>query len=136
MSAVIENDEDCYGYIYCMWNEMYGKDSYKIGCAKNVQKRLKAYTTSYKTPVQLKYTSCRVPNYKTVEQKIFKRLQKYRSVSNREFFDCNISIIITEIDNITKSADDENDEDVKYVDNEKMFSKLSKENDIEIYGSP
>lgn len=28
------------GYIYCIHNEMYGDNIYKIGCSKNVNKRL------------------------------------------------------------------------------------------------
>ena len=54
------------GHVYIIYNDMYvtvrykqyGDDVYKIGKAKDITKRLNAYTTSYITPVELLFLWC------------------------------------------------------------------------------
>jgi hypothetical protein len=81
--------KDTIGYIYILYNDMYqqyGQEIYKIGKSKNIDKRIKSYTTSYINPVEIIYRSKRCVDYTLAECLIFQKLISYRIKSNREFF--------------------------------------------------
>ena len=77
------------GFIYILYNEVfnyYGENVFKIGKTNNIEHRLKAYTTSYIKPCEIKFLSSKCINYDLAESFIFELLNKYRIVNNREFF--------------------------------------------------
>ncbi|AYV82821.1 MAG: superfamily II helicase [Hyperionvirus sp.] len=88
------------GYLYCLYNEVYqfyGLNVFKIGCAGNVEHRIKVYNTSFITKCEVKVQSAILQHYKYAEKLLFKLLAHYRIAKNREFFQCNIDIIETKI---------------------------------------
>lgn len=89
-----------YGYIYIFYNEAFEKDSYKIGCTKNVKNRLGTFRTSYLKPCEVKFISKKVNNYKKFEQKCFDALKNYRMASNREFFKGDLNVFINIIESL------------------------------------
>ena len=93
------------GHLYILYNPMYqfyGKNVYKLGKAINCQKRCHQYTTSYIEPPELKHCSERVPCYGLAERLLFQKLRKYRISSKREFFRCEIEIIVNHMNDVTK----------------------------------
>ena len=107
------------GHVYIIYNDIYiavrytqyGDDVYKIGKAKDITKRLNAYTTSYITPVELVFLSASCKDAQYAEQTVFAQLKKHRIVKNREFFKCGkakiiatIETVINEINNMTDEA--------------------------------
>lgn len=98
------------GYLYCLFNVMFlyhGKDVYKLGYCIDVESRLKGYTTSYIYSSEIKYKSEKIENVNLAETILFFKLERYRIVSNREFFNCNLEIIIKaikEVENIIKNT--------------------------------
>lgn len=98
-----ENNDE--GYLYCMWNpifEFYGDNTYKLGCAKDVDKRIASYSTSYPDPCQEKLRSVKVHNYRIAERLLFHYLSKNRMRSNREFFQASLREIQTTIFRVEK----------------------------------
>jgi hypothetical protein len=88
------------GYIYVLYNDMfrhYGENVYKIGCSKQPTVRLLDYTTSYKDPSVIKYTSSKFNNKLKAEKYLFKLIDEYRMESNREFFELSLNEIIENI---------------------------------------
>ena len=91
--------------------KQYGDDVYKIGKAKDITKRLNAYTTSYITPSELVFLSASCKDAQYAEQTVFAQLKKHRIVKNREFFKCGkakiiatIEMVISDINNMSDSA--------------------------------
>lgn len=108
-----ENELDNNGYIYVLYNEMfkiYGEHIKKIGKAKDINKRLKGYTTSYITPPIILYRSNICKNYSLAESCIFTKIKDKRIKPNREFFNIELNEVIEIID---KTIDDINDDFVK-----------------------
>ena len=123
-------DTNVPGYLYCLYNKVYdtyGNSVYKLGKSINVKRRLGSYSTSYLNPSELKYTSQKVKYYSYAEKLLFLKLKKYKLRSNREFFDCELAIIIKNID-----------ETVKFINNNSKteilntLNKSSKYNKIDL----
>ena len=97
------------GYLYCIHNEIYkhyGENVYKLGCAKNVRKRLNGYTTYYLEPSEIKHESNIIKCNFIAESILFSKLQQYRIKANREFFNCNLEIIKKTIDEVEQEIKD------------------------------
>ncbi len=91
------------GYIYCLYNEVYnyyGDNVYKIGETNNIEKRMRSYTTSYIYPSEFKIQSEKICDSMLAEKLVFYYLKDYRIESNREFFQCELSIIKEKFDTI------------------------------------
>tara|TARA_B100001094_G_scaffold90597_1_gene86610 strand:- start:185 stop:973 length:789 start_codon:yes stop_codon:yes gene_type:complete len=91
------------GYVYVMSNEAYtafghGDHVYKVGKAKNVEKRLLAYTTQILTPTTVAYASDKFNDYTKAEGIVKNLLKDCRIQSNREFFRADIGYIINRIE--------------------------------------
>lgn len=110
-----EDDENSInGELYCLYNEMYnyyGNNVRKLGNAGHAEKRMKNYCTSYVTPCEIQYKSKRIRNKRLAESILFIRLADFRVVANREFFNCDLEIIKTEINYVCDLFD-------KYTDDE------------------
>ena len=65
------------GVIYCVYNEMYGENVYKLGKTSTFQKRLNSYSTYYITPIELKYHR-NVHNITLAETLLFDKLQLFQ----------------------------------------------------------
>ncbi len=89
------------GYVYVLYNPIYAMygELYKIGRAKNINDRLKSYTTSYPEESEIKY-SIRHPYYKELEKVVHLTLKEHRMSSNREFFKCSLDLIKETIDKV------------------------------------
>lgn len=88
------------GYVYVLYNEVfehYGPNVYKLGKSTNPDKRLCQYTPSYMMPSKLEYVSDLVSDCSVCELLCFYSLKYYRTVSNREFFQCKLSVICNQI---------------------------------------
>ena len=88
------------GYIYVLQNSAFnewGDNVFKIGCSRDTQKRLAAYTTAYITPSTIVHTSQWFDDKFKAEKYLFKSLEKYRITNNREFFKAELKHIILEI---------------------------------------
>ena len=98
--------ESTAGYIYVMYNEMfgfYGEDVYKIGKTNNIGSRVASYTTSYITPVEVKYISPLASDYSLAERAVFQRLDGVRIARRREFFKVNVAEAVEIIEEIVAS---------------------------------
>jgi hypothetical protein len=96
------------GYIYILYNNMFdhfGNNVYKVGETIDINNRIKGYTTCYIDPVEIKYLSKQLTNKSLAEAMVFNKLSKYRINSNREFFKCEVDIIISVINNIETQFD-------------------------------
>ena len=94
------------GWIYCIHNAMFGEGIYKLGCAKDIKKRVNSYTTSYIEPVRVMHI-VEIEDYMRVEKMMFKILERYRIKARREFFKCEIGEIKDVMDSIVKIKSDE-----------------------------
>ena len=106
------------GYIYVIYNPMYdhyGKNIYKIGETSNPQKRLDNYTTPYIDPCKLAYQSIKLPDSKLAETIVFERLSTYRIRQEREFFQCEISHIISIIEFMAQQLLKLNTDEIIYL---------------------
>lgn len=93
------------GLLYCISHYTYkldGDNVYKLGRAKDIDKRLGNYITYYIKPVTLEYNSPSIPYHDIAESILFDKLREFRVVPNREFFDCQLDIIKKSIDDITQ----------------------------------
>lgn len=102
------------GFLYCLWNIIYtyyGENVYKLGCSNDIQRRLLNYCTSYIEPSTIIYSTKELRNKILAEKILFKKLNRYRMSSNREFFKCDKETIKQEFENIEILFD-------KYTDNE------------------
>ena len=100
--ACVVNTESIAGVIYCVHNNMYnyyGINVYKIGRTNDFLKREKQYTTPYIEISTVKYI-VKVYDNIIAEKLIFKRLNNFRIVKNREFFNCEFDIIKQTMDNV------------------------------------
>lgn len=95
-SEVIEG-----GYVYVLYNPIYDRygEIYKIGQAKNINERLKSYSTSYPEESEIKYY-IKHPYYKEIERLVHLTIKEYRMYDNREFFDCSLELIKETIDKV------------------------------------
>lgn len=125
------------GYLYCLFNVMflyYGKDVYKLGCCINVKNRLKGYITSYISDSEIKYTSEKIIDIYLAETILFNKLEKYRMIHNREFFNCKLEIIIktiNEVENIMKHIPIESlKKEYSSKTNREIIECIKKVNDI------
>jgi len=75
-----------HGNLYIMWNPMFEQDKFKIGCSKNPDQRLLAYSTSYSEKSEFKYVSKIFPDKNFAETKLFNKLKEFRVNQKREFF--------------------------------------------------
>ena len=84
------------GYVYVLYNPMFEKygECYKIGQTKNIKRRLHDYATPYPEKCEIKYITDELDNYKEIEKKVHRFLSEFRMNGNREFFQCNLNIII------------------------------------------
>ena len=90
------------GYLYCIYNKMYdtyGENIFKLGNMKN-KNRMKGYVTSYIDPVEIKLISNKIADKNIGEKILFDILSKYRIKQNREFFNCELSVIQKAMDKV------------------------------------
>jgi len=85
------------GYLYCIYNSFYDENTYKLGKTINLKKRINSYSTGYLDKCVVKYESEILNNYTLAENLLFHLLDKYRIKQNREFFKCELSVIIDNI---------------------------------------
>ena len=88
------------GYIYIFSNGEFKSDVYKIGKARNVFKRMDAFTTAYVEPLKIEFISDKCNNYSVVEHEVQLRLKRYRVKTNREFFNVCLKTAIKMIENV------------------------------------
>lgn len=104
ISSEIKPSEKC-GKLYVMYNplfEFYGENVYKIGKSKNIEKRLMTYCTSYIDPPEFKYVSELVSDCGIAERLVFSELDQFRIRKNREFFKCDLGVIISSIKGVAE----------------------------------
>ena len=89
------------GYVYVLYNPIYVTygEIYKVGQAKDLNKRIKMYTTSYPEKSDIKYI-IKHKYYKEIERIVHLYLKEYRMNSNREFFKCNLDLIKETLDKV------------------------------------
>ena len=90
-----------------MYNEVYdhyGDDVYKLGYAKDIKKRLVAYTTGYLNGSEIKL-KIKIHNREMAEYILFDMLEDSRLRKNREFFKIKLEDIKKTFD-IIKSYDE------------------------------
>ena len=88
------------GYLYVLWNPVYdnyGQNVYKLGKTVNLPKRKGNYITPYIDESIYKYTSPYFDDMDSAEKILFALLHKYRIKNKREFFQCDLEIIIANI---------------------------------------
>ena len=129
------------GYLYCLINDMYEKDMYKLGKTINKSQRKKSYTTSYLKDSKYIYTTKILENCNYAEKILFHILNEYRMTKRREFFKGDIDYFIDAI----KYVENLNYEDMLILHQEIIKNKkldidiYEDESDIEIkkiYNSP
>jgi len=88
------------GFIYCLYNDSFEENMYKLGYTKNLKSRLHTYNTQYITPAIIKY--CKpVSDSKSAETILFTKMEKYRIYKNKEFFKCDFPIIKKAFDEVS-----------------------------------
>lgn len=111
----LDTDNSKQGYIYCVFNEMflyYGPNFYKLGRAGDAESRLSQYTTYYPNISELKLKSKKIKNCVVAENLLFLFLEKYRYKINKEFFNCEFSIIKNTFEKIEDIFDNHNITDI------------------------
>ena len=81
-------------YVYVLHNPMfahYGPNVYKIGYSTNLDERVKSFGTGYVEDSVIIYY--KEVASQTCETKLHKMMNNYRMKSNREFFDCPLSLV-------------------------------------------
>lgn len=99
------------GYLYVLKNPIYDyyhSNLYKIGLTRNLNNRIKDYTTSYPEPSEYYYTSPKFSDCQLAEKTVFYHLQQYRYQHNREFFQCPLNKIIATIENVHNQLENKN----------------------------
>jgi hypothetical protein len=95
------------GYIYVMTNPCFSGTGpvkmYKIGYTADMEQRKKSYATAF--PMECIYDvdptgEAFIPNIRTRERLIFKRLNEYRFNSSREYFCADINLIKQTINSV------------------------------------
>jgi hypothetical protein len=110
------------GFIYCLYNptfKSYGDNVYKLGKTKNLISRMSAYTTSYVDKSEYKITSSELNDRNVAENMLFKELATYRINMKREFFKCDIKIIIDAFEKVEKET--------KHIVNNQETQKIVKQ---------
>lgn len=112
------------GYLYCITNEVYthyGKSVYKCGKTQNIGKRLQNFTTCYMENCELK-NKTQILNYiNNAEMYLFELLDEYRCKKNREFFDCELSIITEKMKIVEEKFKGEIDENIEKLINSRCI---------------
>lgn len=93
------------GYLYCIYNEMYGyygKNIYNIGITNDIKNLLKNYVNSYINDSKLALKSEKLCNYNMAKNILFNILEQYRYKRNKDFFQCDLSIIEAAIKQIER----------------------------------
>ena len=94
--------ESTVGYLYCIYNKMYdvyGTNIYKLGNMKN-KNRMNSYVTPYIDPIEIKFLSNKISDKSIGEKILFDILKEFRFRPNREFFQCDLSIIKKAFDEV------------------------------------
>lgn len=86
----MNRDVNTYGYVYCLSNQSFRENIFKIGCTgKDPMIRMKSlYMTGVPTPFKIEIAQ-KVDNYKEVEKKLHKHFSSFgceRINKKREFF--------------------------------------------------
>lgn len=103
------------GYLYCIHNimfERYDKNCYKVGKSNNADNRVLDFMTGYVEPSKIKLQTKYLRNRHLAETIMFKLLEKYRVVTNREFVICDlkhIKVVIMHIESLFEVYSDDND---------------------------
>ena len=101
------------GYLYCLYNDVYkvyGDNLFKLGECCDIKARFSSYCTYYPDPSIIKCQTGKLRNKAFAELVLFEKLKQYRFRSNREFFQCDLSIIrktFSEIENLFRFNSDE-----------------------------
>lgn len=113
------------GYIYVITNEIFPKNVYKCGYTVNKEGLLSRYNTYYPTDIKIEYLF-KVSNCKLAEALLFHKLDQFRMKQNKEFFECDLSLIKKEclsvvsfINNGNKLAIDKCKKDIKDLENKR-----------------
>ena len=104
-SSGSETEEQQRGYLYVLYNPVYasyGNNVYKLGKALDCQQRLKGYVTSYLEPCEIKYQSRLIPYHGRGRTILFSRLRNFRMKKNREFFQCELTLIQKQIEEVSR----------------------------------
>jgi len=101
------------GYMYVMYHIAldffyYGSNTYKIGRAEHLPKRLAQYKTSFPDSPESKFESDKCSNVKLAERHVFNRLKSYRMKRRREFFQLDIQLIIETIKDVITNINNGN----------------------------
>lgn len=133
------------GHLYILFNEMflyYGKNVYKLGECADIEIRKKGYVTGYFAKPEIKFLSNKLRNSKLAENMLFIYLDEFRMNKNREFFNCEMDLIIDKIKCIEELFCCKNDEELlgeyKLLNsnyNNKLINKLnslSRFNDLNV----
>lgn len=112
-----------YGYVYVITTNLYEKDNiYKIGCTKNLEKRMKDINSTRILSDQfiLKY-KWKTIHYYTLENKAHNLFKEYRE--NNEFFRLPLEKIISGICQI-------NENEMKFQNNYNHLIEFAEENEL------
>jgi len=99
------------GYIYILYNPIYktyGDNVYKIGRSIDIYSRLKGFTTSYIEPSTVKF-SLFSKYFIKLEKRVHKNLNRYRINLKREYFNCDLDLIVKTIEQENKLIEEENE---------------------------
>jgi len=116
------------GVIYVVSNDCFNflPNCYKIGLTTNIENRKNDYKTTYPSDCKWEYVSPEVTYIRTRERLIFKRLNEYRCRTNREFFSCELPIILETIEYVLKRSYKEMCEELGIKDYNLEYDKFFK----------
>lgn len=91
------------GYVYCLSNQSFKQNIYKIGLSKNEPKKRCKQLFTTGVPTKFEVEMCiKVENCDEVEKEIHEKFSKYRVNPKREFFEIDIKLIEKEFDKYHK----------------------------------
>ena len=92
------------GFVYCLSNESFAQDIYKIGLTKGnpIERCKQLYTTGIPTPFKIEL-SLKVSDCLAVEKLLHNKFKDYRISKKREFFKVKLSQIQKEFELIHES---------------------------------
>lgn len=83
------------GYIYVISSQSFGPNNYKLGQSYNDGKKLESRYNTYSVEKMKIEASFLVEDKLAAEKQLFNRLKDYRIDEKKEFFSCELSMIIS-----------------------------------------